>query len=73
MINHSNEPATGSAESRRKDRLKGWGIALGVALILIGLLSFVQVLTGFDVWHSFWPLILIAVGAGVLAERGGWF
>jgi hypothetical protein len=41
MINHSNEPLIGTSESGRKDRWKGGGIALAVALILIGALSFV--------------------------------
>jgi hypothetical protein len=72
MINHSNEPSTGPSEMGGMNLRKRGGVALGVALILIGVLSFVQVLTGIDVWHWFWPLILIAVGVGILAERGGW-
>jgi hypothetical protein len=30
------------------------------------------VLTGVDAWHYFWPLIPIAPGVGILADRGGW-
>jgi hypothetical protein len=73
MINHSNEPATGTSASRGQDWWKRGEITLAVVLILSGALSFVQVLTGVDVWHYSWPLILIALGVGILAERGGWF
>jgi hypothetical protein len=73
MINQSNEPSIGTSEPGKKDWGKRGGIALAVVLIVFGALSFVQVATGVDVWHYLWPLIPIALGAGILAERGGWF
>jgi hypothetical protein len=73
MINQSHEPATGSSKPRGQDWWKIGEIALGVLLILSGALSFIQVLTSVDIWHYFWPLILVALGVCILAERGGWF
>jgi hypothetical protein len=46
------------------------GLIGGVVLILIGTLFLVQQLFDIDVWHYAWPLVLIAIGIGILVRRG---
>ena len=46
------------------------GLIGGVVLVLIGVLFLVQQLFNLDVWHYAWPLVLIAIGGGILVRRG---
>ena len=45
----------------------------GIILIVVGAIFLAQnlnLISG-DVWGTFWPIILIALGAGVLLKKGG--
>jgi len=45
----------------------------GIILIVVGAIFLAQnlnLISG-DVWGTFWPIILIALGAGLLLKKGG--
>ncbi|HEU5327145.1 MAG TPA: DUF5668 domain-containing protein [Thermomicrobiales bacterium] len=46
------------------------GVIGGIVLVLIGTLFLVQELFNIDVWRYAWPLVLIAIGIGILVRRG---
>lgn len=41
----------------------------GLVLLALGVLFLVQNLTEFDVWGNFWPILLIALGLGIIIRR----
>ena len=45
------------------------GLIGGVVLVLIGTLFLVQQLFNLDVRRYAWPLVLIAIGVGILVRR----
>ncbi len=42
--------------------MKRWQIIFGIGLILLGIFSLVELLTGIDLWGLVFPLILIGIG-----------
>jgi phage shock protein PspC (stress-responsive transcriptional regulator) len=41
----------------------------GLILIVIGILFLLDNLIAFDVWGKLWPLILVAIGLGIISRR----
>lgn len=40
----------------------------GLILLVLGVLFLLQTITGFNVWGALWPLILVALGVGLIAR-----
>lgn len=49
----------------------GARIGGGLILVVIGVLFLLDNLIAFDVWGKLWPLILVAIGLGIIARRNG--
>jgi phage shock protein C len=62
---HSVANEVKEAFSREETRTRPHSIG-GLVLIALGIIFLIQNLIGFDVWQVFWPVVIIALGLGIL-------
>ncbi len=48
--------------------MRNWQVTVGIAVIVIGLLSLLSVLTGFNVWSLICPAALILIGVALIVR-----
>ena len=73
VSDYAADPAPGDPFGYRVERRQHRQRTAGIILIALGLLFMAQQsgLLWFFQWHYMWPLILIAVGVGILVRQNG--
>lgn len=64
----ADEPETKSHKSHVEPKQDG-RISGGLILIVIGAIFLIQNFTRINVWATYWPIILIAIGIGLLVRQ----